>query len=211
MEKYKTYKIWTKHGHFTLFCMVLHHFTTANTFCAKGSPHLLVPYCKFCCTAKLSFVAFFCVDATNIPSKTLKDVIFDVFLMKDDFFPILIADHHFCQTISMAYKWGLRTTNWDGPPNSWQGFRQKVNTSEKRAPGCLGYIGVSSNYYNPKVAEGLSSDQYNIYIYIYMGWKMLPSYLRYCFINQLYWSHHKPIRIQLVHVMSGFGFRCVRS
>lgn len=55
------------------------------------------------CHLTVNFVALqnchllplFCVDATNIQKKKLKDVIFDVFLMKDDFCPILITDHHF--------------------------------------------------------------------------------------------------------------------
>ena len=115
MEKLKTYKIWTKHGHFTLFCMVLHEFTTANTFCAKGSPHLLVLYCKFCCRTVICLPPF-CVDTTNIPKK--KDPqrchiwrIFDEGLW---FFPHFDYGSSFVPKDYMAYTWGLVTTNWDG-------------------------------------------------------------------------------------------------
>lgn len=128
MEKSKTYKIWTKHGHFTLFCMVLHQFTTANTFCAKGSPHLLVPpYCKFCCTAKLSFVASFlrwCHEHSK--KKTQRCHLWRI-LDEGWFLPHFDYGSSFFLKIYMAYKWELLTTSWDGLLQvAFQGFGQKV-------------------------------------------------------------------------------------
>ncbi len=70
--------------HATSFFIISHHFTTANTFCAKGSTRLLVPlYCKFLCIAKLSFVGSFLSWYHKIKKITSNICHLDVFLMTD--------------------------------------------------------------------------------------------------------------------------------
>lgn len=79
--------------------------------------------------------------------RTLKDVIFDVFLMKDyDFFPIFDYGSSFVPKDYMAYTWGLVTTNWDGRnPVAGKVSAQKIiisNQSTRMRKGPLVVWGI---------------------------------------------------------------------